>query len=446
MRMPGLLSTARGRLAAFFFLYLAEGLPLGFTATAVATQMRRQGLGVSEIGAFVAALYLPWGFKWAFGPIVDVVSSDRFGRRRAWIVAMQAMMVVTLLVASQVDFTADVGLFTALVLVLNVFSATQDVATDALAVNALHEGERGLANGVMFAGQNLGIGVGGAGALLLSAYVGFRATFVFVAGCVAAVAVLVSLRLREPADPPRPRPAGSPLAAAGRSIAAFVRDVLAAFFGSRAAFAGLLFGALPAGAFALSLALQSNLAVELGLGDRAIATLSFLTTAIAALGCVAGGWSSDRLGRRRVLAITIALTAVPTLVLAEAVWRSGWILPADVNARPIPAARLVVTFWSAALVHAAFHGMMFGTRTALFMDITTARVAATQFTAYMALLNLVTSYSARWQGAALARWGYPATLVLDAALGLVGLAVLPFVASRAGDGGRGPGARRARLK
>jgi hypothetical protein len=54
-------------------------------------------------------------------------------------------------------------------------------------------------------------------------------------------------------------------------------------------------------------------------------------------------------------------------------------------------------------------------------------VAATQFTAYMAMLNLVIAYSAAWQGHVAARWGYPATLVLDAAAGLVCLAVMPFL-------------------
>jgi hypothetical protein len=42
--LPDLLATRSGRLTAFFFLYVSEGIPLGFTATAVATQMRRQGL------------------------------------------------------------------------------------------------------------------------------------------------------------------------------------------------------------------------------------------------------------------------------------------------------------------------------------------------------------------------------------------------------------------
>ena len=43
--MFNLLATRRGRLAAFFLLYVTEGIPLGFTATAIATYMRKRGLG-----------------------------------------------------------------------------------------------------------------------------------------------------------------------------------------------------------------------------------------------------------------------------------------------------------------------------------------------------------------------------------------------------------------
>lgn len=429
MRMPDLLSTKRGRLAAFFFLYVAEGIPLGFTAIAVATQMRRQGLGVAQIGAFVGSLYLPWAFKWSFGPFVDVLSSERLGRRRMWIVLAQAGMVATLLVALPIDFTTELKLFTGLILVQNAFAATQDVATDALAVNVLHESERGLANGLMFGGQYLGQAVGGSGALFLAAHVGFRQTFLFVAGALALILVFVSLPLREAKGPPRPRRAGSPLAAAGKEIATFAREALGAFFGSRAAFVGLLFGALPAGAFALSLALQSNLAVELGLDDRAVGTLTLLTTVISAASCMLGGWSSDRFGRRRMLTIFIACTSIPTLYLASAMSRAGWIMPVDLKlpGRPVASPALLTAFWAACLVHAVFHGMMYGTRTALYMDITTPRVAATQFTGYMALLNLVTTYTATWQGLALARWGYPVTLTIDSVVGLVGLALLPLM-------------------
>jgi hypothetical protein len=125
--------------------------------------------------------------------------------------------------------------------------------------------------------------------------------------------------------------------------------------------------------------------------------------------------------------------------------REGWIVPVEVasGARPIPDPTLLTVFWTATLVYALLNGLMYGTRTALFMDVTTARVAATQFTAYMALLNLVTSYSASWQGIAIERWGYPATLTIDGLVGLISLALLPLMAPGAGEGhGPQPSARR----
>jgi PAT family beta-lactamase induction signal transducer AmpG len=440
--MPDLLATRRGRLAAFFFLYLTEGIPLGFTATAIATQMRRQGLGPAEIGAFVGSLYLPWAFKWAVGPFVDVLSSDRWGRRRMWIVFAQLMMVLTLLAALPVDFTAQLELFTAIILVHNLFGATQDVAIDALAVNVLKQEERGLANGLMFGGAYLGQAIGGSGVLFLTPYLGFKATFFVVAAAILSVTLMVALPLREPKGPPRPAGGASRLGAAGREIARFAKDSARAFVGTRAALVGVVFALLPAGAYALGLALQSNLAVELGLDDTRVGWINLWSTIISALGCVAGGWLSDRFGRLRTLALYLFATAIPTLALALAMQRHGWIMPVapDAPHRAVPAAALVSMFWWATLSYAIPQGLMYGTRTALFMDVTTPRVAATQFTAYMALLNLVISYSANWQGWTVERWGYPATLALDSALGLISIALLPLMRPARAKPGQPPGA------
>jgi predicted MFS family arabinose efflux permease len=84
----------------------------------------------------------------------------------------------------------------------------------------------------------------------------------------------------------------------------------------------------------------------------------------------------------------------------------------------------VTVFWVASLVYCLANGMMYGARAALFMDVSNARVAATQFTAYMALLNLGIAYSAKWQGWAVDRYGYPMTLLADAFIGLLCLVFL----------------------
>ena len=429
MRFPDLLATKTGRIAAFFLLYVTEGIPLGFTATAVATQMRRQGIGPAEIGAFVGSLYAPWGLKWAAGPIVDTLTVSRFGRRRFWIILTQLMMMATLLAAMRVDFAHQLKLFTAVIFIHNMFGATQDVAIDSLAVSVLPESERGTANGFMFSGAYVGQAIGGSGVLFLTPWLGFQNTFYVVCAWIACVTLFVALPLREPPSPPRPAGAGPALGRAGREIVEFVRDAGRAFVGTRAALVGVLFAVLPGGAYALGLALQSNLAVELGLNDTQVGALNLWSSIISAACCIAGGWLSDRFGRRGTLAWTMAATGIPTLVLAWSMQHHGWLHPIAPGApnRPAVPVPLVQMFWASVLVYNVFQGLYYGIRSALFMDVTTPRVAATQFTAYMALMNWAIAYSATWQGWAVEHWGYPLTLTADALVGLVCLACLPFM-------------------
>ena len=186
---------------------------------------------------------------------------------------------------------------------------------------------------------------------------------------------------------------------------------------------------MPGGAYALGLALQSNLAVELGLDDTRVGLLNLWSGLISAAFCLVGGWLSDRFGRRTTLAWTMGATALPTVLLALMMYRFHWIMPIPPGApdRPVPDPALVRWFWFAVLSYNVFQGLYYGIRTALFMDVTVPKVAATQFTAYMALMNLAISYSATWQGSAVVRWGYPVTLLLDAAFGMVCLLCLPFM-------------------
>ncbi len=438
-----LLATRRGRLAAFFLLYVTEGIPNGFALVAMVTQMRRLGVSPESIGAFSAAFTLPWAFKWAMGPVVDLFHVDRWGRRRGWIVASQALMCLTLVASLALDLKAQIPALTALILVHNIFAATQDVAIDALACGTLKEHERGMANGLMFAGAYLGQALGGAGVLYLVGWgVPLPATFFAVGGAILLVTLTVSLRLVEPSYTSEAlRQEGPRWLAAVQAVRAYWREALGAFFGRRAAAVGLLVALVPLGPYALSLALCNNLAVEMGMSDGLIAKLTLVGTVLAAGFCVVGGYVSDRLGRRRTLSFAAVGMALATLALAWGLHRQGWLFPVAMEAAVKPAASgfLLRLYIVTGLVYAVFQGLMYGTRTALFMDVCNPAVAATQFTAYMALLNLVISYSTYWQCRFIATLGYPLTLVLDSGLGLVCLALLPFMTKHA-EPTRGRGA------
>src|SRR4051812_13231337 len=255
LRLPNLLATRRGRLAAFFLLYTTEGVPLGFAAVAVATELRRRGVGPADVGAFVASFYLPWAFKWAFGPFVDVFRSQRFGHRRGWILATQIVMALTLAVLVFVPLPAGLAIFTGILLVHNTFGAIQDVAIDSLAVNTLTEDERGLANGLMFAGASVGQAIGGSGVLFLMGTIGFNSSFIFVAAAITAVTGFVVLPMKEAvAESVATIPGVSRLRTAVTEMKVFAVQSFRSFIGTRGAFYGVFFALLPAGAMSLGLA------------------------------------------------------------------------------------------------------------------------------------------------------------------------------------------------
>lgn len=424
MGLPNLLATRRGRLVAFFLLYVTEGIPLGFAAIAVATELRRRGVGPAEIGAFVASFYLPWAFKWAFGPFVDVFRSKRWGHRRGWILFTQIMLALTLLVLIMVPLPAGLAIFTAILLVHNSFGAMQDVAIDSLACNTLGEDERGLANGLMFAGAAIGQGIGGAGVLLMTKYVPFQASFVFVAGAISLITAFVVLPMKESVAAEFALAAGvSRTRAAITEMRVFATQAFRSFIGTSGAFRGVFFALLPAGAMSLGLALQTSLAVEFGMSDDQVGSLNLTTNVVSAACMVLGGWLSDKWGRRRMLALYVFGMSLPVLYLMWTLHQAGYVMPRAPGGAPIP--ELMTQLWIANVWYAVFQGLSYGTNSAIIMDITNPRVAATQFTAYMAMMNLAIAFAASWQGVVIEAWGYPTTLLVDAIAGPMSLLLLP---------------------
>ncbi len=430
MLPKNVLASRSGRLTAFSLLYLTEGIPFGFSATALATYLRQSGLGLAEIGAFIASLYAPWAFKPLWAPIVDLVNVRRFGHFRFWIVGAQIMMILTLLLVWFVDPGANLKLLTLLIIVHNVFAATQDIAIDALAVNVLPEKERGVANGFMFGAAYLGQAIGGSGALFIAGRFGFGASYPFVVGMLALILVAVSLRLEEPqralaATGEAVKGAANVMRAIAAQLKTYMIDLGRGLFRSgKGPLLGVIFAVVPNGALALGLALGNTMQVDLGMSEDQIATLNVYGTVAAALGCVLGGWVSDKLGHRKMLAIWYAFTTIPTF------WLSGQFT----GASGMEGVTLQ-SYTMVAVTYSFFSGLIAGTSIAVFMGLTSPLVAATQFSGYMALRNLMYSYSASWQGGFAEAHGYMATLRLDAWIAFLPILLIPFLTPRKGEAG-----------
>ncbi|MDH3429936.1 MAG: MFS transporter [Gammaproteobacteria bacterium] len=420
MGAKNLLSTTKGRFLTFGLLYISEGIPYGFTSTAMVAFMRTEGLSLSQIGTFVAALFLPWAFKWAWAPVIDLVKLGRFGGRKAWILFCTTMMMVTLLITATVDFVANFQLLLIMIVLNNFFCATQDVAIDSLAVSTLKEDERGRGNGFMFGGQYLGIALGGGGAVFIFGFWGFNVTLFYISGMLLLSWLFVLFFVHDPDVARQARQLkGNALLEFSKNLVSFLRILYASFLKSGAGpKLGLIFSLLPVGAMALQYAILGTIKVDYGLTATQIAQISIASTVFSALGCLIGGVLGDRFGLKKIIGIFYFLTVMPTLLLATQISTLGL--------QNVP----LHVFYGVIVSHGLLFGMSFGVKNAVFMGMTNPAVAATQFTAFMAMSNLAISFANFWQGNVAEQFNYATVLYLDALLVIFPLLVIPFLRNR----------------
>ena len=141
-------------------LYISQFLPLGFFTEAFPVYLREVGYSLELIGAIHLVL-LPWMFKFLWAPFVDRFGNTRIGHYRLWILLMQMLVAVCLVVISFLDIQTGLKLIIFFVVCLSIFAATQDIATDALAVGMLTRKEQGIGNGIQNASHFLGSMLGG---------------------------------------------------------------------------------------------------------------------------------------------------------------------------------------------------------------------------------------------------------------------------------------------
>ena len=145
-------------------LYFSQGLPSGFLAHALPALLREYGVAVEYIG-LLKLLALPWFLKFLWAPLVDRTEIGQLGDHRGWILLMQSTLALLLLTLSFFSpntlFGSLIIIFFGLVLMINTTAATQDIATDGLAVKLLPEKWRGLGNSIQVSGFKMGMIISG---------------------------------------------------------------------------------------------------------------------------------------------------------------------------------------------------------------------------------------------------------------------------------------------
>ncbi|MEL6345217.1 MAG: MFS transporter [Myxococcota bacterium] len=168
------------RLGVLTALYAAQGLPYGFFTQALPSMLREMGVSLEIIGA-TAVLAAPWALKALWAPFVE-----RRAALRTWALGLQAVTILGAVMLALLNPEHDLMILGAAVLLSNLVAATQDIATDGIAVATLAPEERGWGNGLQVAGYRIGMIAGGSLLLVIYDVTGWSLT-------AAAMALLLAL-------------------------------------------------------------------------------------------------------------------------------------------------------------------------------------------------------------------------------------------------------------
>lgn len=402
------------RLFTLFILYVGQGLPIGLTWFAIPAWLAARGASAGDVGAVLAMTALPWSLKLINGFLMDRYTYLPMGRRRVWLLGAQMVMIAVLLAGAAINpAVTDITLLGLIGFCLNSATTFQDVAVDGLAVDIMEEDERARGSGMMFGGQSIGI----ASATALSGAViggwGVPAAYLIVAGLIALLSLyIVSFREREGErrlfwSKGNPHPRNLDIQAEAwwpilKSTFASITRLqsllwLPVIFGR-----GILFGGLT-GATPL-IGTQ-----YLGWDEAQVSSLTAGAGIVAGvLALTLGGWLGDRIGAKKsaILWLVLQLAMVTTMYNAQAYWGDQ---------------RLFLAF-----VYAWITLDLLLTVGALpiSMRLCDPRVAATQFTIYMAISNFGISFGAFMLGRVDSMGGLPSIFLVVGTGVAVGLALL----------------------
>ena len=183
-----------GTIALLSTLYFVQGLPYGFQENALPGFLTKLGVSLAAVGA-ASALSWPWALKPLWAPVVD-----RYGSRKAWILPLQALLALACVAAAFSPPSASLTVLIVIVLVMNVLTATQDIAVDGYAVDRLGKEELGYGNAAQVVGYKIGMLVGGGLLWAWYAELGWQGIFFVMAGCcLGGMAVLSVSKEQRPA-------------------------------------------------------------------------------------------------------------------------------------------------------------------------------------------------------------------------------------------------------
>tara|TARA_Y100001970_G_scaffold290624_1_gene425040 strand:- start:582 stop:1955 length:1374 start_codon:yes stop_codon:yes gene_type:complete len=132
------------RMIRILLLGAISGFPWVLIGSSLSLWLKEDGLSRSTIG-WAGLIFAVYAFNYLWAPIVDRIRipwiTNKIGHRRAWIVTMQFVILLSLICWSIINPTTNLALVITVGLIIAIASATQDITVDALRIEQIGENE-----------------------------------------------------------------------------------------------------------------------------------------------------------------------------------------------------------------------------------------------------------------------------------------------------------------
>lgn len=275
---------------------------MSFFSTVLPVIMRQQDFSLATIG-MLQFIKLPWILKFLWSPAVDR-TCFAVAHYKRWIFSSEIIYAVIIFGISFLDFQISPMLILGLIICAFVASATQDIATDALAVVSFSRGDKSLVNSMQSMGSFVGAMVGGGVLLLLYNQLGWSSLLpylaIFVLIALLPLAFFKEKHLEAPIEK-KELPKANP-------------NDLFGFFKQKGIWKQIIFLFLFYAGLIGILAMIKPMLVDYGYDMKEIGVMSGIVgTSIACVASFAGGFIVKRIGRNRSRIVFAALTLLTTI-------------------------------------------------------------------------------------------------------------------------------------
>ena len=404
----------KSRVLTLCALYVAQGIPWGFMTVTFVTYLALEGVGAGKLALLLTLGTLPWSLKFLWGPVIDRYQYREMGRRRPWILAAQTGMILFLSAILLVpDPASNVMLVSIMFCIYNIFTSLQDVSTDALAVDILRPSEIEQVNSYMFTSKSIGGIIGGAGIGSVINILGIKGSIVLQIPILVAIMLVPIFMTERPGEKRFPWSESTGIEIPGANETQDFKEIIGKIktaFTIRAAQLGILLSLTVSLSFFLIPVLPLLFVRELGWTEELFnQTKGGVILIITMLGYLVGGQLGKRLGGKATIIYAAVGTAITTTIwgMTEGLWSSGAFMMTIWSIRTFGWAVVMINIYS------------------LMMKVTWGEVGGTQFTGYMAMMNLSAIIGYQLAEPIASRFDYPTLFVIAAVLEtLVVLAVL----------------------